>query len=75
MDHAVQLEWIFLQYVTKDKGQAFMGLELFSQETFLPRLFFGKPKTLPPIVRDISTFPVNKARMVLQNPVTSAKDK
>ena len=57
-DHAVQSEWIFLQRVIKDTGQAFVELENFLRETFLPRLFFGISKTLPPVVGYISTFPV-----------------
>ena len=47
---AVQSEWIFLQRGIKDTVQAFTGLEKVLCETFLPRLLFGKPKILPPIV-------------------------
>ena len=57
--HTVQLEWIFLQRVKKDAGQALTGLERFLQETFLPRIFFGESKTLPPLVGSLSTLPVN----------------
>ena len=41
----------------------------------LPRLFFGKSKTLPPVVRNISMLPPNKSGMGLHNPVTSAAEK
>ena len=70
---AVQLQWIFLHRVTKDTVQALTGLEYFLLENFLLRLFFGKCKTLPPIIGALSMLPVNKFRMGLQNPVTSAK--
>ena len=56
---AFQVDWIFLQHVMKDTGQAFTGLEKVVQETFLPRLFFGKSKIIPPIVGALITFPVN----------------
>ena len=75
MDRAVQLEWVFLQHVTKDMGQAFMGLEKVLWETFLPRLFFGKSKTLQPILGALSAFLVNKYGLGPQNPVTSEKQK
>ena len=39
---AAQLKWIFLQHAMKDMGQAFMGLEKFIPETFLPNILFGK---------------------------------
>ena len=58
---AVQSDWIFLQRVKKDTGQEFARLEIFLGETFLPRLFLGKFKTLPPIVGSLSMFPVNKS--------------
>ena len=51
------------------------GAGIFLQETFLPSLFFGKSKTLPPIVGTLSTLSVKKSGMVLHNPVTSAKEK
>ena len=52
---AIQSEWIFLQlvtkntvdvlqYVTKNTGDEFVGVDKMFQETFLPRLFFGKSK-------------------------------
>ena len=46
---SVQLKWIFLQYLTNDTGQAFMGMERVLQENVLPCLFFGK-FTPPPIL-------------------------
>ena len=51
MAHAVQSEWIFMKCVMKDTVQVFKGLEIFMQGNFLPRLFFGKPKILPPNCR------------------------
>ena len=42
---------------------------------FLPRLFFGKTKTLSLVVGALSTMPVTKAGLELLNPVTSAQEK
>ena len=39
---AIQLEWIFLQCVTKNTGYAFTGVEKFIQGNFLSCLFFGE---------------------------------
>ena len=36
---AIQFEWIFLQRVMKDTGQAFARVKKFLRETFFPRLF------------------------------------
>ena len=72
---AIQSEWIFLQHAIKDTGQAFAGLEKFMQENFLPRILFGRPKTLPPVVGALSKFPVKKYGTGLQNPVTPEKEK
>ena len=47
----------------------------FSRITFFLHLFFGKLKTLPPIVGYLSTFPVNKSGMSLHNPMTPEKEK
>ena len=65
---------IFLQRMTKDMGQEFEGLEKVMQETFLPRLYFVKSKTLPSVVISLITLLVNKSRLVLQNPVTSSEE-
>ena len=46
----IQSEWIFLQRITWDTGDAFTGVEKMIQETFLPHLFFIKSKTVSPIV-------------------------
>ena len=75
MDRAVQLEWIFMQHMSKDTGQSFMGWEMFLWENVLPCIFFGKPKPLPPIIGTLSKLPVNKSEMVLQNLMTSSKEK
>ena len=45
------------------------------QETFVPRLLFGKSKNIPPVVGTLSMFLVNKAGLGLQNPVNLAVKK
>ena len=45
------------------------------RETFLPRLFFEKTKTLSPIVGTLSTMNVNKYGLGILNAVTSAQGK
>ena len=45
------------------------------RETFLPRLLFGKKKTLSPIVGALSTMSVKKSGLGILNPVTSAQEK
>ena len=52
-------------------------LEISSSKTgtILPRLFFGKPKTLPPIVVTVITLSVKKAGLNLNNLETSAAEK
>ena len=72
MVDAIQLEWIFLQRITWGTGDAFAGVEKIIRETFLPRLFFRKTKTLSIIVGYLSTMPFNKSGLVLLKPVTSA---
>ena len=44
-------------------------------ETFLPRLFFGKTKTLSPIVGALSMMTVKKSGLGLLNPVMSPQEK
>ena len=39
---AIQLEWCFIQRVTKNMGDVFAGVEKIIWETFLPRLLFEK---------------------------------
>ena len=56
-------------------GDAFAGVEKMIQKTFLPRLFFGKSKTLSPIIGTLSKMSLNKYGLGLLNPVTSAKKK
>ena len=41
----------------------------------LPRPFFGKTKTISPIIGYLSKMPAKKARLGLLNPVTSEKEK
>ena len=56
-------------------GDAFAGVEKMIPETFFPFLFFGKIKTLSPILGNLSTMTIKVARLGLMNPVTSAKEK
>ena len=56
-------------------GDAFTGVEKMIWETFLHHLFFGKTKTLSPIVGTLSKMPIKVARLGLLNPVTLSKDK
>ena len=72
---AIQPERIFLQHFTWDTGDAFAGVDKMIQETFLPRLLFGKTKTLSPIVGALSTILVKKSGLGLLSPVTSAYKK
>ena len=44
-------------------------------ETFLPRIFFGKTKTLSPFTGAIITISVRKSGLGLLNPVKSAQEK
>ena len=69
--HAIQSEWIFIQHVTWDTGDAFAGVEKIIRETFLSRIFFGKTKILSPISGSLSTIPLKKPGLGLLNPVTS----
>ena len=48
----------------------FSGVEKIIQETFLPRLFFRKAKTLSPIIEALSTMLVKKSGLGLLNTVT-----
>ena len=71
----IQSEWIFLQRVTWDTGDAFGGVEKMIRENILPCLLFGKTKILSPIVGALSMMPVKKSVLGPLNPVTSAQDK
>ena len=51
------------------------GVEKIIRKTFLPLLFFGKSKTLSPIVGALSTISVQKSGPGLLNPVTSSQEK
>ena len=73
--HEIQSEWIFLQRVTWDMGDAFTGVEKMIRETFLPCLFFVKTKTLSLVVGSLSTMLVKKSGLGLLNPVTSYQEK
>ena len=70
----MQSEWIFIQRVTWDTGGEFAGVEKMTWDIFLPRLFFGNTKSLPPIIGALSTIMVKKYGLVLMNPVTSSKE-
>ena len=67
----IQSEWIFLQCNTNNTGDAFVGTEKILWDFFLPRLFSGESKSLTPLIWDISTIPVKKSSLGLQNPVMS----
>ena len=71
---AIQSECIFIQHVTWETGDSFKGVEKMIRETFLPRIFFGKTKTLSLVVGAISTIPVKKYGLGLLNPVKSAQE-
>ena len=64
-----------MQYLTKNTGYAFVGVEKILQETFLPCFFFVKSKSLPSIVGTLSMVLVKKSGLGLQNSVTSADEK
>ena len=72
---AIQSEWIFIQHITTDTGDAFAGVEKMIWEIFLPCLFSGKTKLLSPIVGNLSTIPSKKSRLGLRNPVMSVNEK
>ena len=72
---AIQSEWIFLQHVTWDTGDAFTGVKKMIQENVLPHLFFRKTKTLSPIVVTLSTMPIKVAGLGLLNKLTPEKEK
>ena len=44
----IQSDWIFIQRVTWDMGDAFLGAEKMIWETFLPHIFFVKTKLSHP---------------------------
>ena len=64
-------------YAMCDKGYraGVCGAGKFSPRICLPCLFFGKLKTLPPIVGALGTLLVKKTGMGIQNTVTSANEK
>ena len=72
---AIQLEWIFFQHVTRETGDSFAGVEKMIRENVLPHLFFGKKKTLSPVVGDLSKMPVRRAGLGILNPVVSDQEK
>ena len=72
---AIQSEWIFLQRIIWDTGDAVAGVENMLWEKKLSRLLFRNTKTLSPIVGSLSTMPVKKSGLGLLNPVTPAKEK
>ena len=71
MVRAIQSEWVFLHHVTWDTEDLFVGVEKMIRETFLPHIFFGKMKTLSPVVGALSMMTVSKAGLGLLNPVKS----
>ena len=71
----IKSEWKFLQCVTWDTGDAFVGVEKMIQEIFLPLIFFGKTKNLSPILGALSMILINLDVLGLLNTLTPAKDK
>ena len=55
MVRGIHSEWIFLQRVMHDMGDAFAGVEKLLRETFLHRLFLRKQKYLTPIIGTLCT--------------------
>ena len=53
----------------------FTGVDKMIREAFLPRIFFGKKKTLSHIVGALSTMPVKKSGLGILNIVMSAQEK
>ena len=72
---AIQLEWCFIQRVTKNMGETFLVMEKMLWETFLPHIFFGKSKTLSPIVGILIKVPVKKYGLEFLNPLMSMNKK
>ena len=71
----IQFERTFFQFVTKDTGHSFSFVEKFLQETFLPRNFYVKSKSLTPIIVTFSTIPVKKFILGIKDLVTLANKK
>ena len=71
----IQLEWIYLQRAKKYMGNTFEGVEDILWETFLPRLFFGKSKSISPLMGTLSTIPAKKISLGLQEPSTPPNKK
>ena len=67
----IQSERIFLQHVTKNTGDAFVGGNKNLQETVSSELLFRMSKFLGPIIGTISVMSVKKPGLGLQNHVMS----
>ena len=61
----IQSELIVLQFVTKDMGKSLNVFGKVLRKTFLPCIFFGGSKNLPPFVGALSMLPINNTGMVL----------
>ena len=59
----------------KDRVFFFAGMEKLIRKNFLPHLFFGKTKTLSPIIEKLNPMPVKKSWLGLQNTLTPAHRK
>ena len=70
--YAIQSEWIFLECKKKTWDMRLQDCKKRLWETFLLLLFFGKSKSLPPILVPLSTMLVNKSSLGLRKPVTSS---
>ena len=71
--HEIQSEWIFLQHVTWDTGDAFVGVEKMIREMFF-LIFYLERRTPPPVVGALSKITVKKTGRGLLNPVTSDQE-
>ena len=71
----IQLDWIFLQRVTKNTVYVFAGVDNMLQENFLTCLLFGNLNYLSTSLGTISTMPVNKTSLGLLNPMASTNFK
>ena len=75
MVYVIQLEWMFLQHATKNMRYTFAGVENYVWEKCFLYLFFRRSKYLSPLIRTLSTAPVNNSKLGLQNHVISVNKK
>ena len=66
----IKLESIFLQRLTRNKAYVLASVEKLLQEAIFPHPFFGKSKSLTPLVCTLSNIPVKKAVLGLHDTMT-----